>query len=137
MSTPFIVPKKSSTIHNEKLQEKKCAFPGCKKSFKGTGKSRYCPEHRKRKYRKIIDAGKKEAKLAEEEIKNPNQTLKHQYTDSIIVSMKCKLEGCNNNFDIKVIPNIFVYPKFCPDHRNEYKRNLFLKIGKNNGLSSN
>lgn len=127
MSIPFIVPKKSGAEHREPLKMKNCAFPGCKVKQKMTGKAAYCTEHRLRKYRKIIDAKKTEAKKAEEEARNPNQSIKHKYTESTIIKMKCALDGCDNEFEIKVYPNIFCYPKYCPDHRNIWKRELFLK----------
>jgi len=127
MSVPFIVPKKSGKQHCEKLKFKKCAFPGCKIKQKMTGKGKFCTEHRHRKYRKIIDAAKIATKKAEEESRNPNQTIMHSYTNPVIIKANCKLPGCNNEFKIKIFPNIFVYPKMCPDHRNEYKRNLFIK----------
>jgi len=125
MSTPFIVPTKKDGKHREKLKIKKCAFPGCKKSFEGTGKSRYCEEHRQRKYRKLIDAGKAEAKKAEEEARSPNQNIKHSYTSPVCVKMECKLEGCGQEFEVKIFPNVYVYPKFCSEHRNEFKRKMF------------
>ena len=126
MSTPFVVPKKTATTHREKLQHKRCQFPGCKDVFMGTGKSKYCDEHRKRKYRKIIDADKVARQKADEETKNPNQTIQHKYTDSTIVRMTCSLDGCDEQFDIKVLPQTYVYPKYCPNHRNEFKRQLFI-----------
>jgi len=92
-----------------------------------TGRGKYCTEHKKRKYRKIIDAGKIEAKRAAAAALSPNQTLKHHYNEAIILSMKCQLPGCENEFEIKVFPNIFLYPKYCPEHRNEYKRQRFLE----------
>lgn len=126
MSTPFIVPKKSGKLHRETLKRKPCEFEGCQESFMGTGKSKYCMEHRKRKYRKIIDAGKIARQKADEEARNPNQTIDHKYTDSVKVRMTCQLDGCNEEFSVKIIPNVHVYPKYCPAHRNEFKRNLFL-----------
>lgn len=130
MSTPFVVPKKSVDKHRETLQKKKCAFPGCKEVFLGTGKSKYCEEHRLRKYRKIIDAKKLEAKKAEEELNNPNQILNHKHENAVVVKMKCQLEGCNNHFEITMLPKIFVFPKFCENHRNFWKRKMFLMKNK-------
>lgn len=126
MSTNFILPKTSITEHREKLQKKHCAFTGCKEIFMGTGKSKYCVEHRKRKYRKAIDADKVAKQKAEEENKNPNQTIKHKYTDSTTVVMECALKGCSEKFTIQVLPNTYVYPKYCKHHRNEHKRKIFI-----------
>lgn len=125
MGTPFVVPKKSGEQHREKLQSKKCGFPGCKTVFMGTGKSRYCTEHRQRKYRKIIDAEKIANQKVEEEERNPNQTIKHSYKNPICIKMPCNLKGCHEEFEIKIFPSIYVYPKFCKEHRNEFKRKIF------------
>jgi len=127
MGVPFVVPKKSGKQHREKLQTKKCAFPGCKIKEPMTGKGCYCKEHRQRKYRKIIDADKIAAKKAEEEDRNPNQTIKHNYTNTVRVMMKCELDGCQNEFEVKISPSIYIYPRYCQDHRNDFKRALFIK----------
>jgi len=112
---------------NEKLVQKPCQFPGCDKEFMGTGKSKYCHEHRARKYRKIIDADKEIRKKAEEDAKNPNQRIEHNYTQTHVILMDCKLEGCGQTFEIKILPHTYVYPKYCPEHRNEFKRKNFLR----------
>jgi len=125
MSINFVVPKKTGTMHREKLQKKHCAFPGCKVVQKMTGRAKYCTKHRHRKYRKIIDAHNVEQLKAEEESKNPNQTINHNYTDSTIIHMKCRLEGCENEFEITVYPHTFVYQKYCPQHINAFKRKMF------------
>jgi len=36
--------------------------------------------------------------------------------------LSCALEGCDHQFEVKVYPRQYIYPKYCPDHRNEYKR---------------
>jgi hypothetical protein len=36
--------------------------------------------------------------------------------------LRCDLEECANHFEIKIYPRQYVYPKYCPSHRNEYKR---------------
>lgn len=126
MGNSFIVPTKTATNHRERLQKKVCAFPGCNKIFKGTGKSKYCLEHRKRKYRKFIDEDKIARQKREEELKNPNQIIDHNYTNSVIEVRKCCLDGCENEFTIKIHPKTYVYPKYCNAHRNEFKRNLYL-----------
>jgi len=127
MSTSFIVPMKKGDQHRETLIIKKCAFPGCQIKEPMTGKGRYCQIHRQRKYRKIIDADKIAAKEAEEEARNPNQTIKHSYTSPVCIMMKCKLDGCQNEFEVKILPSIYIYPRYCQDHRNDFKRALFIK----------
>jgi hypothetical protein len=36
--------------------------------------------------------------------------------------LNCALEGCDNQFEVKIYPRQYIYPKYCPEHRNEYKR---------------
>ena len=113
------VPK---THRPEKIKLKKCCFPDCEEYFCGTGFSKYCPEHRKREYRKVIDKLNKKEVITE----NPNQYYKHDLVKPGIVKFECSL--CKCVFEVLVYPNIFVYPKYCETHRNEYKRNLWIRL---------
>jgi hypothetical protein len=118
----------------KKLVEKQCSFVDldkkrCSKIFHGTGKSLYCLEHRKSKYRKIIDKEKIEAKIKYMKKNTPNQTINHKYAESQTVIMNCSLEGCNETFEVKIFPNVYCYPKYCSAHRNEYRRKRFLETG--------
>jgi hypothetical protein len=113
------VPK---TYHPEKIKVKPCCFPNCEEYFCGTGFSKYCPEHRKREYRKIIDKLNKKVIITE----NPNQFYKHDLVNPGIVKFECLL--CKFPFEVMVYPNIYIYPKYCESHRNEYKRNLWIRL---------
>jgi hypothetical protein len=42
--------------------------------------------------------------------------------------MNCALEGCQNQFEVKIYPRQYIYPKYCPEHRNEYKRIRHLQL---------
>jgi hypothetical protein len=57
-----------------------------------------------------------------------NQTIQHPYTEVTITVMPCHLEGCNNQFEVKLYPRQFVYPKYCGEHRNEFKRIRHLQL---------
>lgn len=51
--------------------------------------------------------------------------------------LNCALEGCGCQFEVKIYPRQYVYPKYCPDHRNEYKRIRHLqKIGRDDLIES-
>ncbi|HAT77035.1 MAG TPA: hypothetical protein DCS19_09370 [Flavobacterium sp.] len=129
MSIQFIVPRKSGRLHLEHLKEKACKFPGCGKIFFGTGRACYCEEHRDSKYRKVIDFDKnKKIKddFNETNLEN-NQIIKSKKFDTKRQICKCGLDDCHETFEISITQGEYVYPKFCPDHRNEYKRSLFLK----------
>jgi len=108
----------------QKLREKKCLYPGCGKIFFGIHISKYCPEHRQDRYRI-----RKRTKPEDVNIKN--QTFKHSYTEVVTMVMNCSLEGCHNQFEVKIYPRQYIYPKYCPDHRNEYRRiRLLQQIGR-------
>ena len=34
---------------------------------------------------------------------------------------------CGKDFDVLIMPNVYVYPKYCEDHRNEWKRIIYEK----------
>lgn len=103
------------TRRRQKLREKKCQYPGCDKIFYGIHISKYCIEHRQDRYRI-----RKRARPENVNIKN--QTIQHPYTEVTVTVMPCRLEGCDNQFEVKLYPRQFIYPKYCPEHRNEFKR---------------
>ncbi|MDR0303786.1 MAG: hypothetical protein LBH98_03320 [Chitinispirillales bacterium] len=109
------------TPRGQKFKEKKCMYPGCEKVFHGIHISKYCVEHRKDRYRI-----RKRAKP--EDVNLKNQTIQHKYTTVVEQTMTCALEQCENQFTIKVFPRQYIYPKFCPDHRNEYRRERHLRL---------
>jgi hypothetical protein len=123
----------------EKKKIKLCQFPGCNRYYDGTGFSKYCKElhqldekgedvlnedgkpiiiwegHRHRKFRKEIDAKKK--KIIKE---NPNKCYYHNSDKPQDVIFICDL--CGSQFEIKVYPQIEIYPRFCESHRSEFRR---------------
>ncbi len=111
---------------DEQRKEKQCKFPGCEATFIGTGKSCYCLIHRDRMFRKFIDADKiKEKKEKIVENANVNKIIEHTFHASVEEKHQCEL--CNEEFIITVIPGVKIYPKYCPEHRNEYKRKLYIE----------
>ncbi len=103
------------TRRRQKLREKRCQYPGCGKIFFGIHISKYCHEHRKDRYRI-------RKRATPEDVNLKNQTIKHQYTEVVTMIMDCDLEGCGHEFEVKIYPRQYVYPKYCPEHRNEYRR---------------
>lgn len=129
----MIIPKdKGKRRRKERLKEKRCAFPAtenkkCNKIFYGTARAIYCMEHRKRKYRNHID--KMRGKGIEAEKKSNNQIINHTITDNKqVYKLNCQVKGCGKEFIVELTPKIFIYPKYCEEHRNEYKRRRFLQL---------
>jgi len=121
----MMIPKKR---RNEILKMKLCGFPGCQTQEFMTGKGKFCKEHRNVKYRKSIDFEKNELKKLEEQISIPNKIIKHEYIDTQHEIHKCELPGCTNEFEISIIPKIYIYPRFCHEHRNEWKRKQYVEM---------
>jgi hypothetical protein len=108
----------------QKLREKKCQYPDCGKVFYGIHISKYCPEHRQDRFRI-----RKRSKPEDVNIKN--MTMEHEYSEVTNMILSCALEGCSNQFELKLYPRQYIYPKYCPEHRNEFKRVRHLqKIGR-------
>jgi len=114
----MLLPK---TPRGQKFKEKRCMYPGCDKIFHGIHISKYCVEHRKDMYRI-------RKRTKPEDVNLKNQTIQHRYTTVVEQTMTCALEQCENQFTIKIFPRQYIYPKFCPDHRNEYRRERHLRL---------
>lgn len=77
--------------------------------------SKYCevhmdPKNRKRARRRVyVDVN--------------NQVFNHSFREVTEVIFHCDLETCKKPFKIRVFPKQFVYPKYCEEHRNDFKRN--------------
>jgi len=108
------------TPRGQKFKEKVCQYPDCKKTFHGIHISKYCVEHRKDKYRI-------RKRTKPEDVNLKNQMIQHKYTTVVEQTMNCALKQCDNQFTIKIFPRQYVYPKFCSEHRNEYKRERHLR----------
>lgn len=115
------VPKVPREIRSGRIKLKKCLYPECQNLFQGRGFSKYCDEHRQRQYRKVIDKLNKKVIVTE----NPNQTYRHENSSVTMITFTCVL--CGAEFDLQIYPNIYIYPKYCEDHRNLFKRTLWLK----------
>jgi hypothetical protein len=110
------IPKKARL---PQLIEKKCTIDGCEALFQGGPSSKYCTAHRDPKTRV-------KEKAAPELVTLKNQLVQHEYTNVETVIHTCALEGCKEIFEVKIFPKQYVYPKYCPEHRNEHKRTSHL-----------
>jgi hypothetical protein len=105
---------------NQELKTKQCQYPGCDNEFQGRGKAKYCEEHRKTKYKKYLYQSH-----ALNVVGDSNIYINHKNAEASKVIRSCALKGCLEEFEITVIPNQHIYPKYCNTHRNEYKRQFF------------
>ncbi len=57
-----------------------------------------------------------------------NQILLHNFQNASERQCPCQLLGCEQSFSVTLIPNQILYPKYCDEHRNSYRRQNFLRI---------
>ena len=114
-------------IKPKKMTLKNCKFPDCGKEFYGVGSAKYCMEHRSKKARSImckIQLNEKK-ELLESQFEESNIEIIHNYSKSTKTTLICS--ACGNEYEINLYPNTTTYPKFCELHRNQFKRNQFIK----------
>ena len=106
---------------------KKCQFPGCEIQFEGIGASKYCEEHRKTMYRKVLnivkDLEKNKTVSTKPKPERSNQIIIHSHSMATPHIATCP---CGKDFELILYPSVDIYPRFCEDHRNPFKRDRLL-----------
>jgi len=111
--------------HKNKAKKLKiCQEPSCGKEFWGHPIAKYCEIHSNPKLRK-------RKRKVYEDVNIKNQTFNHSFTSTTDVEFTCQVPGCIKRFTVKVHPRQFTYPKYCEEHRSEFKRNDFMRQNKN------
>jgi hypothetical protein len=90
----------------------------CNHEYLGHPISKYCPKHQNIQNRKP-----KPKKF--KRFRQINRIIKSKEFDVKDKLVQCGLKGCTNFFIIRVYPRQELYPKFCPEHRTEWKRLYF------------
>jgi hypothetical protein len=62
-----------------------------------------------------------------ERVTHHNQILVHNFKHATERVCECQLLGCAQSFAITLVPNQALYPKYCEDHRTEFRRKDFLR----------
>ncbi len=105
----------------KRIKLKVCQEPGCGREFWGHPIAKYCELHRDIKQR-----AKHKKEFESVEVKN--MVFKHNYTEVLDLEFLCCLEGCDQRYTVKVFPKQFVYPRYCMEHRNDFRRANFLRM---------
>lgn len=105
----------------KRVKMKVCQEPGCGVEFWGHPIAKYCDDHRDIKQRQ-------KQKKDVDNIETRNIIIRHNYIEVMDLPFKCGLPGCTEIFTIKLYPKQFLYPRFCLEHRNDFKRDNFIRI---------
>lgn len=62
-----------------------------------------------------------------ERVTRNNQIILHNFRKAVEKTCDCQLLGCRQEFAITLVPNQVLYPKYCHEHRSEFRRDTFLK----------
>jgi hypothetical protein len=99
----------------QKKSTKYCKYMGCEKEFYGVPIQKYCDFHTDPHNRKRI-------RQKPEDIQIKNQLFLHKFQNPTQIEFHCALDGCDKEFYVDIYPKQFVYPKYCEEHRSEFRR---------------
>jgi len=97
---------------------KHCKEPGCGKEYLGLPITKYCEFHRV-----VGNRARKVVVLTP--LDQDNFILEHNFTRTTVLRRAC--DCCGAEYTITVIPKQQIYSKYCEDHTNSYKRELYAK----------
>jgi hypothetical protein len=102
----------------KRIKLKICQY--CGKEFWGHPIAKYCELHRDVKQRE-------KTKKSPEPGDSNNKTYSHDLVEVVEESWICELDGCGKSYVVKVFPKQYVYPRFCEEHRNEFRRRNYIR----------
>lgn len=102
----------------KRIKLKICQY--CGKEFWGHPIAKYCELHRDVKQRE-------KTKKTPEPGDSNNRTYNHDFLEVGEETWECELDGCGKTYTVKIFPKQFVYPRFCDEHRNEFKRRNWIR----------
>lgn len=102
----------------KRIKLKICQY--CGKEFWGHPIAKYCELHRDVKQRE-------KTKKSPEPGDSNNRTYNHDLIEVLEENWICELEGCGKSYVVKVFPKQYVYPRFCEEHRNEFRRRNYIR----------
>ncbi len=114
----------------KRIKLKVCQYPQCGREFWGHPIAKYCELHRDIKNRA------KYQKKEFERVDVKNMVFKHNYMEVLELEFLCSLDGCDKNYRIRVFPKQYVYPRFCDEHRNDFRRNNFVRLQRRKKMSN-
>ena len=118
-------------ITKKRYTNKTCQFIGCTNVFRGSQFEKYCKDPRCVELR--LAARKKRENKIDSDVDNlvlKEDIYSIKLGNKRMLNLRCRARDhngirCDKKFSILFEKGRDTYPKFCPDHRNTYKRKLF------------
>lgn len=116
-----------------KLTWKYCALPGCQNRFLGSQFERYCRDERcLERRREIWKDNRKKRRKRYVKINRvlPKSKFSRKIPTGYQLRLRCKATDkngnrCENTYVIRYDSRREVYPKYCEEHANRYRRERF------------
>jgi hypothetical protein len=109
-----------------KFKNKLCVI--CGKEFFGHAVRKYCDFHLSEKNADRVKLRNEYRLRILGRHENANQENTFNNKEVLKVRISCGLEKCGKIFETLIFPKQAVIPKFCEDHRSEFRRKNFLRI---------
>lgn len=106
---------------------RECAFPYCTNKFSGPPQQKYCSDPRCQTARAAVAKKNRKPKI-DPDVDNL-KLVKGKFPRGTMLRIQCAACGpsgrCSNKVVITYDPKREIYPKYCEQHRNAYKRARF------------
>jgi len=115
------LPKYSKVCERgKKYKMKLCQVPGCQVEYWGHAISKYCENHRDPRKRPRV----RRSPFKYERV----LTIENNFTDPVLIELECSMYGCGKTYRHLIDRKHPEVPRYCPEHRNFYKRFLTERI---------
>ncbi len=74
----------------------------------------------------LAEMGKAKSVLLDR-VTEHNQIILHNFKETVERFTPCRLLGCCQDFALTLIPGQVLYPKYCEDHRSDFRRQNFMR----------
>lgn len=116
----------------KRMTTKHCAWLGCENSFEGSQFEKYCHDPRCVELRTKSYKRTRVTKDPSVENRILNKSFKRKLKTGRVLLARCGAKNskgikCPKTFKIIFDSRREVYPKFCEEHRNAYRRTIFMK----------
>ena len=112
----IVLAKTPDAVRSPKKVKKTCNEKDCYEVFYGHPVRKYCKYH-------LDPKNRIRSRPIYDKVTDNNRVIRHSFINTHEAYIPCMKDGCTEQIKIKIIPKIFIYPKYCDKHRHDYKLN--------------